>query len=576
MSSPLEAVASDAPEGSDLDAWFGQLGNDFLGRSPATSLRAGMVDGWRIRWHGRELEVQVDEDFPFGVTRVYLIGYSRAQAQPHIEKNGRLCLGSKGVPGNRLRSVQTVLAEAFKLLTENETRQHDNDFREDFGLYWLNWSDRFDLRVEILPGPEGAKKTILGRVALTERRVLVFPSKIAAGEFCKNLTGVAPSRLKEAPVISIDPLPAPDRYPETADELWALVDARSQHGTDLLKRLMANTPKHAFIILAGRAPSGREHFAAMYLRRPLDRRSQPFERRAMRQGIEPSDVSLRTLFGRYKLDRLITDRMDASASRLPEGTQRQLAEAKVIIVGCGALGSGVARMLAQAGVEHLRLIDPENLGWENIRRHELGGSAVGHGKAKTLATSIRAALPMIRFVEGYFTTFTTFARQHPEAMKQADLIVSCTGDWLADASVEHALTEPDHKASAIYGWMEAHALAAHAVFLDKRGARLAEGFDEVGNFRLPVVEGGRPGPPECGGTTTPFGAVELSQAQALVARLAIDAMRGLETAPVWHSWMAHSLAFEEAEALVSSKWVAARGQPATAGGFYADKWSFHE
>jgi hypothetical protein len=122
--------------------------------------------------------------------------------------------------------------------------------------------------------------------------------------------------------------------------------------------------------------------------------------------------------------------------------------------------------------------------------------------------------------------------------------------------------------------MEAHALASHAVFLDNRGARLADGFDESGRFLLPVVAGGKPAPPECGGSTTPFGAVELSQAQSLVARLAMDVLRGLETAPNWHSWLADSIMFEEAEASIATEWVAARGKPDDAGGFYAAEWSF--
>jgi hypothetical protein len=453
VSLPLKAAGAVGSVVQGLDAWFVGLDNDFLGSVPGNSLRPGMVEGWRLRWRERELEVQVDADFPFSAPRVYLVGYSRAQAQPHVEKDGKLCLRSKAVPGDRVRTVQVTLAEAFELLTENETRQHEDDFREDFGLYWLNWADRSDLRVEVMPDPEGARKSILGCAVLTEGRTFVFSGRKEAGKFWTNLTGTAPKWLKETPIISIDPLPAPDRYPATADELWTLVEARSQAGTDLLTRLMANAPKEAFVVLAGKAPSGREHYAAMRLRRPLDRKGQPLKRRAIRKGMEKSEGSARVFFGRFKLDRLATQRMDSSSSRLPEGVQRQVADAKVIIVGCGALGSGVARMLAQAGVEHLRLVDPENLGWENIRRHELGGSAVGHGKARTLATSIRAALPMIGFVEGYPTTFSTFAREHPEALKQADLIVSCTGDWTADASVEHALTQPGHKASAIYGWM---------------------------------------------------------------------------------------------------------------------------
>lgn len=572
MSLPLKAASISLVQ--ELDVWFTGLGDDFLGRAPTDSLRPGMVEGWRIRWRGLELTIQVDADFPFSEPRVYVAGYSRAQAQPHVEKDGKLCLGPRAVPGDRIRTIQAVLAEAFRLLAENETRQHDEDFSEDFGLYWLNWADRSDLRVEIMPGPEGARKSIFGRAVLTDRRVFVFPSKYDAERCWRNLTGVAPKWLKETPVISIDPLPAPDRYPETADELWALVSARSQVGTDLLTRLMANTPKEAFVVLSGKAPSGREHYAALRIRRPQDRSGQPLRRRAMREGINNVEDPTRSLFGRFMIERLATQRMDSSSSRLPEGVEHQLAAAKVVIVGCGALGSGVARMLAQAGVEYLYLVDPENLGWENVRRHELGGGAVGSGKAKGLARSISVALPMIRFVEGYATTFAAFAREHPEILKQANLVVSCTGNWMADASVEHALGQPGHKASAVYGWMEAHALASHAVLIGNAGPRLVDGFEENGAFRLPVVTGGKPAPPECGGATTTFGAIELSHAQALVARLAMDSLLELETSPAWHTWIADADAFEEAEAAVAFGWVAARGQPGNTGGLFISDWSF--
>jgi hypothetical protein len=574
VSLPLKAITAADSSDPGLDAWFIGLGDDFLGRIPEGSLRPRMVEGWRLQWRRRELEVQVDADFPFSAARVFLVGYSRAQAEPHVEKDGKLCLATKAVPDNRVRSVQVALADAFRLLTENETKQHDDDFRDDFGLYWLTWASSGDVRVEVMPGPEGVRKSIIGRAALTERLVFVFPGKAAAGKFWKNLTGEAPTWLKETPVIFIDPLPAPDRYPETAEELWALVEARSQGGTDLLMRLMANAPKETFVVLAGKAPSGREHYAAMRLRRPLDREGRPLKRRAMRQGVKQTEDQTRGFFGRFKIERLATQRIDSSSSRLPEEGQRRLITAKIIVVGCGALGSGVARMLAQAGVEYLWLVDPERLGWENIRRHELGGRTVGCGKAKGLARNICADLPMIGFVEGYEATFATFAREHPEALKQADLVVSCTGNWAADASVEHGLGQPGHKAAAIYGWMEAHALAAHAVLIGNSGAKFADGFDASGQFRLPVVAGGKPPPPDCGGASTTFGAVELAHAQALVARLAIDALRGLATAPAWHSWLADAAAFREAEASVTSGWAAARGQPNEIGGPYEGEWTF--
>ncbi len=173
--------------------------------------------------------------------------------------------------------------------------------------------------------------------------------------------------------------------------------------------------------------------------------------------------------------------------------------------------------------------------------------AFGHAKAEALASTIRADLPMISFVQGYRMTFATFARRHLEALRQADLIVSCTGNWAADASVEYALMQLGDKASAVYGWMEAHALAAHAVLIGNSDAKLSDGFDEYGEFRLPAVAGGKPSPPECGGASTPFGAIELSNGQALVARLAVDAVRGIATGPVWRSWLSDFAAFQEAE-----------------------------
>ena len=344
-----------------------------------------MSEGWRLTWRGREIELQVDVDFPFSGARIYLVGYTRAQAQPHVEKGGKLCLGAKPVPGEAVRTVQTALAEAFQLLTENEFKQHDDDYRDDFGAYWLTWTNGTNLGVKVLPSSAGARKTTLARAVRTDGQAFVFPGKVDAAKFWTNLTGAAPVRLKTTAIISIDPLPAPDRYPDLAGDLWALVQSRSEGGTDLLAQLIANDPMEAFLILAGTAPSGREHYAAVRIHRPLDRSGQPVKRRIMREGIERAEEPAKALFERFLVQRLATGRLDASSTRLPQGVQQEMAAAKIVIVGCGALGSGVARLLAQAGVEHISLVDPENLGWENIRRHELGARVVGHGKAQALA-----------------------------------------------------------------------------------------------------------------------------------------------------------------------------------------------
>ena len=562
------------PDIAGLNGWFCGLGEEYIGRLPADSLRAGMTEGWRLQWRGREINVQIDGDFPYSPPCVYLVGYARSEAQPHIEKDGKLCLSGRPIPSDPIRTVGTALAQAFHLLTENEAQQHDDDFREDFGLYWLSWANAANFSAMILPGTDGAWKSRFARALPMNGQLFVLPSKADVTKFSVNRTGSEPKRPRMVAVVSIDPLPAPDRYPDSAADLWALVDTRSQLGTDFLAKLVNSDPKEAFVVLVGTALSGREHYGALRLRRPLDSTGLPLKRRALRAGIEQSEIPGKTLFERFRIERLPTARLDTSSTRLPQGVQGQLAAAKVIVVGCGALGSGVARMLAQAGVEHMRLVDPEDLGWENIRRHELGASVVGRGKAQALAATIRSDLPMIGFLEGYKMTFATFARKHSEALKHADLIISCTGDWMADTSVEHSLTQSGGGTRAIYGWMEAHALAAHAVLIDKLGARLSDGFDKDGEFRLPVVVGGKPPPPECGGASTTFGAIELSHAQSLVAGLAIEALRGKLLFTEWRSWIAAAAAFEESEAAISPSWIEKRGIPDDMGDLVSGTWAF--
>jgi len=56
---------------------------------------------------------------------------------------------------------------------------------------------------------------------------------------------------------------------------------------------------------------------------------------------------------------------------LGEAGQRRLGEARVVIAGCGALGSFQAMALARAGVGYLRLVDRDYVEWNNLTRQWL-------------------------------------------------------------------------------------------------------------------------------------------------------------------------------------------------------------
>lgn len=81
---------------------------------------------------------------------------------------------------------------------------------------------------------------------------------------------------------------------------------------------------------------------------------------------------------------------------IPGWNQQQLADAKVVIVGMGALGNEVARILAMSGIGSLLLCDPDRVEESNLSRTLLfRQSDIGNFKVEAAATALRAFNPAL-------------------------------------------------------------------------------------------------------------------------------------------------------------------------------------
>jgi adenylyltransferase/sulfurtransferase len=88
--------------------------------------------------------------------------------------------------------------------------------------------------------------------------------------------------------------------------------------------------------------------------------------------------------------------------------QQRLSEGRVVVVGCGALGSVSATLAARAGVGHLRIIDRDFVELSNLQRQTLYTEAdveSGMPKAAIAAERLRAANSDVE-VEGVVTDLT--------------------------------------------------------------------------------------------------------------------------------------------------------------------------
>lgn len=85
---------------------------------------------------------------------------------------------------------------------------------------------------------------------------------------------------------------------------------------------------------------------------------------------------------------------DISARSLaPQWPAADLADAHVVLVGAGSIGSAAARELAQYGIGTLSLVDHDRLASHNLVRHTLEARDVGRYKVDALADQLTSRWP---------------------------------------------------------------------------------------------------------------------------------------------------------------------------------------
>jgi hypothetical protein len=470
------------------------------------------------------------------------------------------------LPSDPVGAVAAAIGLARKLLADIAIGDEDDDFFEDFGLYWAQGCSGPSARLLGLTGASSAR----GAWMSTDAAFYGFTDRTAAERWWTHRFGRVETKVHRMAIVALEALPQPDSYPETASDLWRLVEGRSKDGAAVLRECLDQCPKALLVTLTGFAPSSRPHAASLLLSRKVDRRNMPMKRRAVVGARSGRGLPIERLCEGFDVKRLKTEALDAASSRLPYEERDRLVRSRVAVIGCGALGSGVARLLAKSGVGRLVLVDPDAMGWENIRRHQLGAGFVGHNKAKAFAIAIAQENPDIVSVEPHGVSIQTLLGRDPSWLSKMDLVVACTANWAANAAIGHHVGLHGGPA-CIFAWMEAHALASHAVLItpDKT---FASGYDAAGNPPMTASTSERVAPAECGGLTTPFGAIELAHAEGLAARLAMDFLRGKSTKAEWRTWLTDAASLADAQGRWTQEWIASRGEPNPMGQIVSAEW----
>lgn len=361
---------------------------------------------------------------------------------------------------------------------------------------------------------------------------------------------------------------------------------RSTDAVGILENLTEQCVDEISVLLGSQTPHG-ACFAAVLIRPPSQSGRSKRKDNLLERGFRPGHVPRNLLVKRYlsctnKVTRTNVQRADHLwiHGRDQDARQGCLRAAQVAILGCGSLGSTLARLLAQAGVGSLLLVDPATLDWRNVGRHELGAGFVNRCKASELAREIEKAYPHLVDISYHCKRVGPETWTSMDEVASCDLIVSTMGNWAAENFLNDVQQESAGFPPIIYGWVEPNAVAAHAVFISGREACFRCGVNDKGRPHLAVTDwpdgGDSLQAPACNAVFTPYGPTELCWAHALLSGAVVDVIIGELKSPCHRVWIGLRSRVDAAGGTWSSKWVKEMGDPGAGGITIERQWPASE
>lgn len=529
---------------------------------PDVALTAGWEVGGSDSDASIRLHVLLDERTPFSTPQFLLLGASRFGIWPHVERTNRLCVMPQ--PDTHTYTdcselVTHLLAKAKELVHRGQTGSNHAEFLEELESYWVTHAHSLSANITDPLHP----------AALVVRRKgnLVFACNEQQAEGWFQRLGIPePQSGMAGAYIPFDAPILPKDFPTTVDELRTLLKARGLK--DPLMTVAHDTvtpfyyvlgvprggdavPSHIYLGIRLDAPPAQIPQSITHNRHERDLRLEQ-RNRGFRPGKLKAPYDLRRSFpGSLELPRIIIQRCDATwiHTRGGAGGQSQLAQRKVIIIGCGSLGSSVASLLAKAGVGTMALLDPDKLSWDNIARHENGGlGQIGQRKNQALAADLSRRFPHLSIDGSSVGAWRQDYDAHPERWSAADLIVTTTGSWASDSQLNVVHRHGGIIACpVIYGFLEAHAAAGQAITIETAGPCYQCGVTLVGYIHRAVFEWATSPlkqEPACGAFYQPYGAADIAPTARLIANAAVARLlTGQPASPriVWIGDTAHAI-----------------------------------
>ena len=231
---------------------------------------------------------------------------------------------------------------------------------------------------------------------------------------------------------------------------------------------------------------------------------------------------------------------------------------RILLVGCGSIGSDILFLLARSGIKEFTIVDNDKLSMENSYRHFLGMNMAIKAKAKVdlLKKEIETRYPNTN-VEAVNADILVAISNKQVDLEEFSLIIFAIGDPNVERKLNELVLETN--TPAIFTWVEAYGIGGHALLVNitEKGCYECLIKEDLSNYAAFAGKSDIPYTMNingCSGTFTPYGGVDSMQTALIATRLALSLVRGETTENCLVSWKGQAKQFRENGFSTSSRY----------------------
>jgi sulfur-carrier protein adenylyltransferase/sulfurtransferase len=472
-----------------------------------------------------QLLVGVDGRYPLSLPRVFLPDPAQWHLHiPHVSREGMVCVLPEQATGDARQICEVadhLIRSAVATIEDGISGKNRSDFLAEAESYWAGAASAGATPVWSLVKPAPPSREI--SCVDCQCFLVAGNSPEECQRWLRNYARCVAGSITSGMFVWTKRGIFPDDYFENNGQLLAFLAAEDAGMLAKLAKLADGRRSRIPVVIGMQTPNGP---ALLAISLNDSARKPSAKLHGFRPGALPPALFAKR-FGHDASTRHIVRRIypEWIHSRGGAKGKSALAQKKITLIGCGALGCEVANMLAKAGLQQLMLVDGDRLDWDNIGRHLLGARDVGKNKATALRNHLLGQLPHLE-IAAEACAWEQLLESKPGLFVNTDLVISLTGEWASESPL-NTLAKSRSRPPVLFGWIEPHGYAAHALLVAARGGCLACGRNEFGEVRHKVTDwkDSQLEPvPACGGFYEPYGAAETAPIKSMVCSLAIETL----------------------------------------------------